>query len=199
VALEATFRALDDRLKGVREAFTDLRVALQEDSPRRGAPLLVDQLGDAATDLLGWLEEAAEAGDEALGHAGRPRDLEAVQSGLLTCHERLHQVAQRFAADLLSYERLGEIRDLGRERGRAWSLWSASVGKALDQCQAGLLAAGDAVLDGWKEVSELAGVGAVSVRATSIGQQITLSPREDGQERASPEREAPAPRVRRVG
>jgi len=76
VALEATFHALDDRLTAVREAFTDLRVALQEDSPRQGAPLLVDQLGDAATDLLGWLEEAAEAGAEALRQAGRPRDLD---------------------------------------------------------------------------------------------------------------------------
>jgi hypothetical protein len=199
VALEATFRALDDRLKGVREGFTDLRVALQEDSPQRGAPLLVDQLGDAATDLLGWLEEAAEAGVEALRQAGRPRDLDAVQSALLTCHERLHQVAQRFAADLLSCERVGEILDLGRERGRAWSLWSASVAKALDQCQGSLMATGGAILDCWKEISELAGAGAVSVRATSIGQQFTVSPAEDGKERASPERETVPHRVRRVG
>ncbi len=199
MALEATFRTLDDRLKGVREAFTDLRVSLQEDSPQRGAPLLVDQLGDAATELLGWLEEAAEAGAEALRHAGRPRDLEAVQIALLTCHERVHQVAQRFAAELLSCERVGEIHDLGRERGRSWGLWSASVAKALDQCQGTLLAAGGGVLDGWKEVSELAGVGTVCVRATSIGQQITVSPAEDAKERASPQWEDAAPRVRRVG
>src|ERR1700704_6442628 len=113
----------------MREGFTDLRVALQEDSPQRGAPLLVDQLGDAATEVLGWLEEAAEAGAEALCRGGRPRGLAAVQRALLTCHERLHQVAQRFAADLLSCERVGEINGLGRERGRAWSLWSASVAK----------------------------------------------------------------------
>jgi hypothetical protein len=188
VALEATFRGLDARLQGTREAFTDLQVAVSEDSPRRGAPMLVDRLADAATDLLGWLEEAAEAGADALRQAGRPRDLEAVQAALLTCHERLHQVGQRFSADLLNCERTAEIHDLGRERGREWKLWSKSVEKSIDQCQAGLLGAGGAVLDCWKEISELAGAGPVSVRATSIGQQITLSPMDDGRERASPER-----------
>ena len=198
MALEASFRELDSRLKGAREAFTDLRVAVAEDSPQRGAPMLVDQLGDATTDLLGWLEEAAEAGAEGLRHASRPRDLEAAQTALLTCHERLQQVGQRFAADLMSCERVTEIHGLGRERGRAWSLWSGSVEKALDQCQATLLETGGAVLGCWKEIAELAGAGAVSVCTTSIGQQITFPPMEEGRERASPEREV-SPRVRRAG
>jgi hypothetical protein len=198
MALEASFRALDDRLKGVREAFTNLRVAVVEDGPQRGAPMLLDQMGDAATDLLGWLEEAAEAAAEGLRQAGRPRDLEAAQAALLACHERLHQTGQRFAADFLSCERVAEIHDLGRERGRAWKLWSESVEKSLDHCQAGLLGSGGAVLECWKEISELAGAGGVSLRATSIGQQITVSPVEDGKERASPERETPQ-RVRRAG
>jgi hypothetical protein len=200
MALEASFRELDARVKAVREAFANLRVAVVEDGPRRGAPMLIDQLGDAATDLLGWLEEAVEAGAEGLRQACRPRDLEAAQAALLACHERLQQAGQRFAADLLSCERVIEIHDLGRERGRAWQLWSESIKTSLDGCQAGLLGAGGAVLDCWKEIAELAGAGAVSVRATSIGQQFTLPPRENGNERASPEREtATVPRVRRAG
>ena len=51
MALEASFQELDARLRSACEAFTDLRVAVVEDVPQRGAPLLVDQLGDAATDL----------------------------------------------------------------------------------------------------------------------------------------------------
>lgn len=199
MALEASFQELDARLRSACEAFTDLRVAVVEDVPQRGAPLLVDQLGDAATDLLGWLEEAAGASAEGLGHAGRPRDLDAARDALLTCHERLHQVGQRLSAGLTSCERVTEIHDLGRERGRAWRLWSESVEKALDQCQTALLEAGGAVLGCWKEIAELAGAGAVSVRTTSIGQQITFPPMEDGRERASPEREAATQRVRRAG
>jgi hypothetical protein len=160
MALEASFRELDSRLKGACEAFTDLRVAVIEDIPRKGVPLLVDRLGDAVTDLLGWLEEAAGAGAEGLRHAGRPRDLDAAQAALLTCHERLHQAGQRLSADLTSCERVTEIHDLGRERGRAWRLWSESVEKALDQCQTALLEAGGAVLGCWKEIAELAGAGA---------------------------------------
>ncbi|MFL6196151.1 MAG: hypothetical protein ACJ75H_18370 [Thermoanaerobaculia bacterium] len=198
MAVEASFRELDDRIKAVREAFSNLRVAVVEDGPRRGAPMLVDQLGDAATDLLGWLEEAAEVGAEGLRRAGRPRDLEAAQAALLACHERLQQVGQRFATELLNCERVTEIHDLGRERGRSWQLWSESIEKSLDHCQTGLLGAGGAVLECWKEISELAGAGAVSVRATSIGQQFTLAPVEEGRERASPERESP-PKVRRAG
>ena len=199
MALEASFRELDARLQAAREAFTDLRVVVVEDGPQRGAPMIVDRLGDAATDLLGWLEEAAEAGAAGLRQAARPRDVEAAQAALLDCHERVQQVAQRFAADLLNCERVAEVHDLGRERGRAWKLWAASVQTSLDRCQAALLEADGALLDGWKEVSELGGVGAVSVRATSIGQQFTLSPVEDRKERASPEQETAAPRVRRVG
>lgn len=198
MAVEASFRELDDRIKAVRDAFSNLRVAVVEDGPRRGAPMLVDQLGDAATDLLGWLEEAAEAGAEGLRRAGRPRDLEAAQAALLASHERLQQVGQRFAAELLNCERVTEIHDLGRERGRSWQLWSESIEKSLGHCQTGLLGAGGAVLECWKEISELAGAGAVSVRATSIGQQLTLAPVEEGRERASPRRETP-PKVRRAG
>jgi hypothetical protein len=199
MALAASFRELDARLQAAREAFTDLRVAVVEDSPERGAPMIVDRLGDAATDALGWLTEAADAGAEGLRQAERPRDLEAAQLALLACQERLHQVAHRFAADLLSCERVTEIHDLGRERGRTWKLWSASVKEGLDHCQAGLLGAAGALLDCWKEIAEISGAAGLSVRATGIGQQITLlSPSEAGQERAAPEKEA-APRVRRAG
>jgi len=199
MALEASFRELDSRVTALREAFTDLRVSLVEDGPRRGAPMLVDQLGDAATDLLGWIEEASEAAGEGLRQAGRPhRDLGAAQDSLLACHERLQQLGQRFASELLNCERVTEIHDLGRERGRSWQLWSESIEKSLDHCQTGLLGAGGAVLECWKEVSELAGAGPVSVRATSIGQQFTLAPAEEGRERASPESEV-RPKVRRAG
>ena len=155
MALEASFRELDGRLQAAREAFTDLRVAVVEDGPQRGAPMLVDRLGDAATDLLGWLQEAAAAGAAGLRQAGRPRDLAAAQAALLDCHERVQQVAQRFAADLLNCERAAEIHDLGRERGRAWKLWATSVQTSLDRCQAGLLAAGAALLDCWREIAEI--------------------------------------------
>jgi hypothetical protein len=199
MALAASFRTLATRLQETREAFTDLRVAVVEDGPRSGAPVLVDQLGDAATDLLGWIEEASAAAVEALREAERPRDLEGAQGALLTCQEHWQQTVQRFAADLLNCARVVEIHDLGRERGRAWRLWSESVETALDGCQQGLLGTGSALSDCWREVSELAGAGAISVRATGIGQQINVpSRREVPVERAAGENVTPA-RMRHAG
>lgn len=200
MALEASFRELDARLQAAREAFGDLRVVLVEDGPDRGAPALLDRLGDAATDLVGWFEEAADAAAEGVRHSGRPRDLEAAQAALLVCQERLLQIAQRFTADLFNCEQVAEIHDLGRERGRSWRLWTTSVKKALGHCQDGLLETGRALLDCWKEIAELSGASGLSVRATGIGQQITLFPAaETGKEReqTAPEREQVS-RVRRA-
>ena len=154
MALEASFKELLARLTGAREAFTDLRVAVIEDSPRKGAPVLVEQLGDAATDLLGWLEEAAEAADLGLREAERPRDLEGAEAALLTCAERCQQVAERFASSLLSCERIVSIHDLGRERGREWRLWSGSVEEAIHHGQEGLLGVFGALFGCFREIAE---------------------------------------------
>lgn len=154
MALEASFKELQARLSTAREAFTDLKVAVIEDSPRKGAPVLVDQLGDAATDLLGWLEEATEAAAQGLAEAERPRDLEGAEAALLTCAERCQQVAQRFASGLLSCNRIVEIHDLGRERGREWRLWSGSVEEAIHHGQEGLLGAFEALFGCFREIAD---------------------------------------------
>ena len=154
MALEASFKELQARLSTAREAFTDLRVAVVEDSPQKGAPVLVDQLGDSATDLLGWLEEAAEAAAQGLHEAERPRDLEAAEDALLTCAERCQQVAQSFAAGLLSCERIVAVHELGRERGREWRLWSGSVQEAVHHGQESLLAAFEALFGCFREIAE---------------------------------------------
>lgn len=154
MALEARFGELATRLQDAQEAFTGLRVAVVEDGPSEGAPILLDQLGDAVTDLLGWLEEAAAAAREGMHHVRRPRDLDRAQAALLACQEHWQQAQERLAAGLLGTAHVIEIHDLGRERGRAWRQWSASVLDALDQGQGCLLHTGGALLDCWREVAE---------------------------------------------
>lgn len=199
MALEASFKELQARLSTAREAFTDLRVAVVEDSPRKGAPVLVDQLGDAVTDLLGWLEEAAEAAASGLREAERPRDLEGAEAALLACAERCQQVAQRFGAGLLCCDRIVEIYDLGRERGREWRLWSGSVQEAIHHGQEGLLGAFEALFGCFREIAELSGAGAASVRTTSIGQQIAIVPEPKVVREKTAEKRDATPRVRRAG
>ena len=161
MALETRFNELDGRLQALGEALNDLRISVAEDRPRQGAPLLVDQLADAVMELLGWHAAAAAAAAAALAGAGRPRDLDGAQGGLLACQDGLQHIADRFAADLLNSRRLAQLGDLGRERGREWRLWAATVGGALDQCQQGLLACGQAAGNCWSELADLISCGAV--------------------------------------
>jgi hypothetical protein len=160
MALETRCGELAARLQSLGEALDDLRLAVAEDRPRQGAPLLLDQLADAVLDLLGWHQEAAAAAAAARSGAGRPRDLDGAQTGLLACQDALQRIAERFTADLFNTRRLSQIGDLGRERGREWRRWAESAGGALDECQRGLLACGQAAAACWSELAELAGHGA---------------------------------------
>jgi len=159
MALETRCGDLAARLRDLGEALNGLRVAVAEDRPRQGAPLLLDQLADAALELLGWHEEASGAAAAGWRASGRPRDLEVVQGELLACQAALQRIAERFAADLLNTRRLAQLGELGRERGREWRRWAESVGGALDDCQRGLLACSQATGGCWSELVELAGTG----------------------------------------
>ena len=161
MALETRFGELAGRLQVLGEALNDLRVVVAEDRPRQAVPLLLDQMADAALELLGAHQEAAAAAAAALAAAGRPRDLEGSQGSLLACQVSLQVLGERFAADLLNPRRLAQLGDLGRERGREWRLWAASAGGALDQCQQALLACGQAAGACWSELVELTTCGAV--------------------------------------
>src|SRR5215208_4329723 len=117
MALDAVFDALCARLAGLREALTGLRTTAVEDRPLRDDAALVDAFGDAAEDLLGWLEGALEAALEARAALSWPPDLDAAGRALAACQERCNRIATRLQLDLLSYERIGELLRLGRVRG----------------------------------------------------------------------------------
>ena len=60
MSLETAFRDLSVHLQQLRDALLGLRL-VTEDKPLEGDVVLVDIFGDAAADLLGWLEEALTA------------------------------------------------------------------------------------------------------------------------------------------
>jgi hypothetical protein len=166
MAIETRFAELAGDLQALGEALDGLRVALVEDRPRQGAPLLLDQLGDATLDLLGWLQEAAAAAAAGRREAERPRDLEAAQGALLAAQERVQRIAVRFAEDLLNCRRVTEIGALGRERGREWRRFSDSVERSLDDCQQRLLRVGQALFNCWDDLTGLSVPGAAAPAAT---------------------------------
>jgi hypothetical protein len=174
MTLEAVFRELCTNLHHLHERLIGLRMTVVEDKPCGGDIVLVDVFGDAAEDMLGWLEEALANADEGRRAAGHPVDLERARRALATCQERFNRLHQRLSSDLICYERIAELMRFGRKRGGEWQAWATSVKQALDRCQPPLYALSQTLFACWQEIAERVGMTAVSVQATNIGHQLTV-------------------------
>jgi hypothetical protein len=85
MTLEAAFEDLCMLLEKLHEGFIGLRTTVVEDRPLDGDSVLVDVFGDAAEELLGWLDEALVAAGEGRQAATYPIDLERARRALTTC------------------------------------------------------------------------------------------------------------------
>jgi hypothetical protein len=175
MALEAAFKELYANLHKLHEGVIGLRTTVVEDKPLSGDIVLVDVFGDASDDLLGWLEEALADVREGQQAATYPVDLDRARRALTTCQEQFNRISQRFSSDLICYERIADLTHFGRKRGGEWHAWAASVKHALDGCQQALYASSQTLFRCWQEIAERVGMNSVSVQATNIGQQITVS------------------------
>jgi hypothetical protein len=169
MALEATFRTLCVDARALHDALAALRTTILEDRPLRDDVVLVDLLGDATEEALGWLEEALEATVRGQRAAEPPLDLDQVRWAMITTQDHVNRIARRFWADLASYERVAELTRLARERGGEWRAWARSVKKGLDQCQHPLFTMQDALSLCWQEITERAAPPALSVQVTGSG------------------------------
>ena len=174
MALETAFKALSNHLRALHEALIGLRTTVVEDKPLRGDVVLVDVFGDAADDLLGWLEEACAAAGEGQQAARHPIDLDRVGRSLTTCQERFNRITHRFSSDLVRYERIAELTRFGRTHGGEWRGWANSVKTGLDWCAQPLYDVGQSLFECWQEIAERVGTTSVSVQTTNIGQQLTI-------------------------
>ena len=172
--LETSFRDLCAHLDTLGEALQSVHFTAVEDRPAHGDAVFVDLFGDAATDLLGWLQEARQAADEACRAAAYPSDLGRAWRCLTVCHDRYSRIAHHFHADLIHHRRIQELGRFGRQRGGEWRRWAASVRDGLDSCRHPLDDVDQALFVCWQEVGERVGLSSVAVHSTSIGQHIRL-------------------------
>ena len=173
MALEASFNDLRAEFEGLREAFAEFSAAVA-DKPARGDSVLVDLFGDAADDLLGWVEEAAQSASEGRQAVSYPLDIECARRKMIVCQERFNLISNKLWSDLVSYERMREIATLGRERRGEWLAWSSGVKSALDSCREPLYNVNQSLFVCWQEITEHMGTSSVSVRTTTIGQQVSV-------------------------
>jgi hypothetical protein len=181
MTLEAAFRDLRLHCHHLHEAVLGLRLAIVEDKPLAGDVVLVDELSDAADDVLGWLEEARGAVTAGQQDVGSPSTVERTRQALITCHARVNRAQRRLATDLAAYERVAALLHLGNERGGEWLAWAQSVHEALERCQQPLHDVQQALLLCWQEMVEHTGTLVVALQELLTGQTGSAVPA--GQER----------------
>jgi hypothetical protein len=174
VATENTFREMRHHLGILQEALEALSTTADEDRPTRDDVVVAWSLSDAVLAARGLLEEAQGAADEACRAVAYPLDTDRARRALTACQERLHHFAHHFTFELASYDRLDDLRSVGEERGAAWLKWVGVVRQALEQCQVQVEGVRNALFSCWQELAERIVAGGVSVRNTTIGQQITM-------------------------
>jgi len=175
VALEQTFKEACAALHQLRDYLSGLRCTVVEDKPLTGEVMLVEELGNAVEDALGWVEEALNAATEAYQAVAPRFDREAACRALEQSHTRFQQVLQHCAAELWRYERLDELLRLGRTRRGEWEAWAQSVKEVLEGCPPQLFEINQMLFRCWAELAERVSLGALNVQANNIGQQITAS------------------------
>jgi hypothetical protein len=172
VALEATFRDLSVCLHHLHDALNELQVTLG-DKPADDESALADGVETTVLDMMGTVHEARRAALNARRAVGHPVDLDQARRALTLCQERFHRIEQQFAADLVSYEKLKALDQLGNER-RAWLPWSSTVKQGIEQCRQPLEQTSAALAACWQELAERLGTMSISMQATNVGQQITM-------------------------
>jgi hypothetical protein len=183
VSLRMEFQSLGAQLEKLYEVFSDLR-RLLDDHPLQGDKvLLLDAFGDVVDDLLGWLEESLQACAPLLpsepGRSDQDFDINLARQALVVCQDQFNRQIHRFSFDLVSYEKVAQLLQLGRERGGEWHAWAKGIKIELESCQQHLYLANQALFRCWVEIAERIGMTSVSVQATNIGQQITIPPNQE--------------------
>jgi hypothetical protein len=174
MSLEATLESLRRELARLQEVVSALRVTVMEDRPSRGSVVLVDQLDNLVTELFSTLEEADARAGQALQNSQPNGTLDEVRAAVRDIHDLINGFTAKYAGELATHDRLAQLLEMGRERGREWRAWTREVKTAIERCAAPLATLAAALVDCWNDLAERLARHSVSVQATNIGQHIAL-------------------------
>jgi hypothetical protein len=126
VTVEAVVGKLARELRRLKDELEAVRVTVVEDRPD-GETFVVDRIGNAVEELAGWSAEAVAAAEKTReAVVGERVKLRLVGKSLGESQRSFHRVLPRYN-ELVSYERMAELVELGR-RGE-WAAWVTGVRK----------------------------------------------------------------------
>lgn len=139
----------------------------------------MEYLEDVIQDSIGLLHEALHRAEAAETAAQYRLNLELARRKLMSCQRHFSQAEQRLASDLFSYEKVKDLAATVSEQRHEWPKWADAVELGIPRCQLLLNDASKSLAACWEEVAEHAGMTGVSVRVTSVGQEMKTA---DGRE-----------------
>jgi hypothetical protein len=174
MALETTFRRLTHSLHEVHEMVNALRIMI-EDKPEHDGAAVADDMLDHVLELMGCLREGSVNAHAAHQAMQAPMDLEEARRSLATCQSEFHTMERNYSANLVAYDKLKALLRAGG-RDSEWSAWAWGTKLAIEQCGAPMHETSEAFASCWQELAERLGTMNISVRALSVGQQISSRP-----------------------
>jgi len=157
MALEESLKKFGSSLDNLREAFTGVRIRVAEDRPRNERALITDGLEDIVEAVWGSLQDADKHGMAARIALDREPRLHEVRRSLAKCQQAFRTATHRYFSELISYARLAELKEFGRERGSAWEAWVETVMSGLEKCRVPLDEANAALDSCWEDLAQLLG------------------------------------------
>ena len=136
MTLTGSVTELRDTLDDLDQAFDNLLWAVDQGLPDEDqGHALADHYETVTRDIIALVKEASEA----VAAVGYPDfkaefDLPGTRQAVIVSQDRFNRLANHFYNDLVSFERISALNDLGRQR-RALAKWRRGVKDALDACR----------------------------------------------------------------
>jgi hypothetical protein len=172
VALEAAFADLTRQLTGLQEVFDSLALTTGTDRSKGAVPLLVDNLHDLVVKFQGELKKLRAEASRAENAASPTLNLVHVRRHLSSSQSTFHDLLESMCQELLAYDCLLELDELGRGSGTQWRKWTDAAQSGLEPLPLQLQIVLRCYFRCWQEIAERAGANSVSVEAT--GQRIVV-------------------------
>lgn len=138
----AAAQELRRRLQEFHDCLEPLRILVELDQPAQNRFHLPEYFEQEIALVRAWFDEAWQAVRE---------PAQASFEQICICQDRMLRIGHKLVCELESPERLGDLMDGARERGREWREWAAGLRSALIRCREPVWRAQAALFECWQE------------------------------------------------